>query len=312
MSFRLFIYYCALCGAGGALVGWASGRFLAAPGHVVFTQGLKAMWLGFTVAFALGLVDALWNFSPWQVFSIGGRVLTAVVVGSMGGLLGGLFSQALYQWKPNDAFLIAGWAFIGLLIGVSLGVFDLTAGVARGQNPRGAVRKIVNGVVGGTLGGLLGGFLSVLVRGAWGGLFHGKREDLLWSPSALGFVALGACIGLLIGLAQVILKEAWLRVEAGVRAGRELILAKPEITLGRAEACDLGLFGDPTIEKLHARIHRRGNDYFLSDAGSSSGTYVNDERVQDLCLLRSGDMIRLGRYLIRFGERKKRSPVVGG
>ena len=60
----------------------------------------------------------------------------------------------------------------------------------------------------------------------------------------MGFVALGMCIGLLIGLAQVILKEAWVRVEAGFRAGREMILSKPEVTIGRAESCDIGLFGD--------------------------------------------------------------------
>ena len=29
MSFRLFIYYCALCGGGGALAGWAIGRVFA-------------------------------------------------------------------------------------------------------------------------------------------------------------------------------------------------------------------------------------------------------------------------------------------
>jgi hypothetical protein len=310
MSFRLFIYYCALCGAAGAFAGWVLGRSAATPGNPILAQGLKAMWLGVTVALALGLVDALWNFSPRQILSIGGRVLTALLVGSMGGLLGGLISQALYQWKHHDAFLVFGWTFIGLLIGLSLGVFDLTAGVASGQNPRGAVRKIVNGVLGGTIGGLLGGFLSLFVRGAWSDLFQGKRDDLLWSPSALGFVVLGACIGLLIGLAQVILKEAWLRVEAGPRAGRELILAKPEITLGRAEACDVGLFGDPTVEKLHARIRRQGNDYVLSDAGSAGGTFVNDDRVHDARLLRSGDVIRLGHYVLRFGERRKRDTVV--
>jgi hypothetical protein len=69
--------------------------------------------------------------------------------------------------------------------------------------------------VGGTVGGLLGGILSVVLRGVWTGIFSNKPSELLWSPSAMGFVALGMCIGLLIGLAQVILKEAWVRIEAG-------------------------------------------------------------------------------------------------
>ena len=39
------------------------------------------------------------------------------------------------------------------------------------------------------------------------------------------------------------------------RAG-SLILTRPETTLGRSEACDLGLFGDPDVARMHARILR--------------------------------------------------------
>jgi hypothetical protein len=305
MSFRLFIYYCALCGAGGALVGWGLGRLLGAPNTVV-GQGIKGLWLGVGVALMLGLVDALWSFSLRQVFSVAARVVVAVLIGAVGGFLGGAVGQALYQLLPWAAFLVLGWTFLGLLLGLSLGVFDLLACVLRGQGLRGALRKILNGLIGGVVGGALGGTLSVLLRGAWGGLFEGRDADLLWAPSASGFVALGACIGLLIGLAQVILKEAWLKVEAGFRPGREVILSKPEITLGRAEACDIGLFGDNTVERDHARIRRQGKEYVLIDMGSAAGTYVNGERVLAPRPLRSGDSIRLGRCLLRFGERQKK------
>ena len=77
----------------------------------------------------------------------------------------------------------------------------------------------------------------------------------MWTPSAAGFVALGLCIGLLIGAAQVILKEAWVKVEEGFRPGRELIVSKGEIVIGRAESCDVGLFGDNAVERTHARIY---------------------------------------------------------
>ena len=137
------------------------------------------------------------------------------------------------------------------------------------------------------------------------GVFPDKAD--LWSPSLTGFVALGLCIGLMIGVAQVVLKEAWLRVEAGFRKGRELLLNKPVLTIGRAESCDLGLFGDPAIEKLHARIYQQDDRYLIADAGSAGGTFVNDLRVQEPTLLRSGDLIRVGNALLRFGERQKRS-----
>ncbi len=309
MSFRLFIYYCALCGSGGAFLGWALGRPISLS-NAVLTQGIKGMVLGLAVTFALGLVDALWVFSLRRFVAVGLRVATAVVVGTMGGLLGGLVGQALYGWKELPAFLVFGWTITGFLIGVSLGVFDLLASLMSGQDPGAALRKILKGVVGGTAGGILGGILSLLLLGGWTRLLRADPEvqGHLWSPSAWGFVALGMCIGLLIGLAQVILKEAWLKVEAGFRTGREIILAKPEISIGRAESCDIGLFGDPQVEKLHARIRLEDGRHVLIDEGSGSGTYVNDERVRGARPLRSGDAIRLGKCVLRFAERQNQTP----
>lgn len=306
MSFRLFIYYCALCGGGGAFIGWMLGRPIDL-GNVILTQGLKGMFLGLSIAFALALVDALWVYSLQNVLRIIPRVVTAVVVGTMGGLLGGLVSQALYGWKEWTVFLVFGWTITGFLIGVSLGVFDLLSSLLRGQDPGAALRKTLKGILGGTLGGIVGGILSLLLLAGWTRALGGdpEVERRLWSPSAWGFVALGACIGLLIGLAQVILKEAWLKVEAGFRKGREVILTKPEITIGRAESCDIGLFGDPQIEKLHARIRREGNRYVLVDEEGS--TYVNDDLVRGSHLLQSGDAVRIGKCVLRFGERQKQA-----
>jgi hypothetical protein len=161
-------------------------------------------------------------------------------------------------------------------------------------------------VLGGAGGGLLGGVLYWQLRGAWAGAFPDRAD--LWSPSATGFVALGLCIGLWIGVAQVVLQEAWLKVEAGFRKGRELLLGGPVLTIGRAESCDLGLFGDPAIDRLHARIVRQGDHYLIADAGSAGGTFVNDVRVLGPTPLRSGDLIRVGKALLRFRERPKRAP----
>ncbi|MGH7171139.1 MAG: FHA domain-containing protein [Gemmataceae bacterium] len=306
MSFRLFIYYCALCGGGGAFLGWMLGRPVNFDSEIL-KQGLKGMFLGLSIALALAIVDSLWVFSLRRFVSIGMRVATAVMVGMMGGLLGGLVSQALYGWKEFGAFLVFGWTITGFLIGVSLGVFDLLSSLARGQDPGAALRKILKGILGGTLGGIVGGMLSLLLLGGWTRLLGGNPEveEHLWSPSAWGSVALGACIGLLIGLAQVILKEAWLKVEAGFRKGREVILSKSEITIGRAESCDIGLFGDPQIEKLHARIRQEGNRHVLIDEGA--GTFVNEELIHGSRLLSSGDVIRVGKCVLRFGERQKQT-----
>ncbi len=303
MSFRLFIYYCAACGGCAAYVGWGLGRLLRAgdPALQVAVQGLL---LGMSVALALAAVDALWNGHFARPSRGVGRVAVAVVVGCVGGFAGAYFSQQLYARSPHVAFLLLGWALTGMLIGAAPGAYDYLRTLRTAEDRRRPSRKVQRGALGGALGGLLGGLLYLWLEAAWAAVLRGK-EGTFWSPSATGFVALGVCIGLLIGLAQVILKEAWLRVEAGFRPGRELILSKGETTIGRAETCDLGLFGDPGIERLHARIVRKEGEWVLCDDGAPGGTYLNGQRLDGLAPLRSNDIIRVGRSVLRFGERRR-------
>jgi hypothetical protein len=315
MSFRLFIYYCALCGAWAALLGWALGRFLGLSpervaddaGMKIANAGIKGFCLGLFVSFALALVDTFLNFSSVRQALQGmARVVVGVVVGSIGGMMGGMFGQLLYGQTKRSLFLIVGWTLTGLLVGLSVGVFDIALRMLRQDDIGGAMRKLRNGAIGGTIGGVLGAGLMLLLDEGWMHVFSDKPVLKLWSPSSTGFVALGLCIGLLIGLAQIILKEAWIKVETGRRAGKEMILAKKEFLLGRAEACDLGLFGDPLIEKQHAKIVRAGNRYYLEDLDTPNGSYVNGRKISDRMPLKNGDAIRLGNCTLRFGERAKR------
>ena len=132
-------------------------------------------------------------------------------------------------------------------------------------------------------------------------------RDTLWDRAERTLVGLLGALAMIIGLAQVVLKEAWVRVEQGFRAGREMILSKPDTTVGRAESCDIGLFGDNAVERTHARILREGDRYLLVDADTPAGTYLNGRRIDGPTPLRSGDEIRVGRNTLRFGERQKRT-----
>jgi len=307
MTFRLFIYYCALYGGCAAFVGWMLGRWTAGGDmeSPVAKAAVKGMLLGMLLALGLALVDGLWSFSLGQVVQVALRTVVAVVVGTVGGLLGGVIGELLYGWL--SFFLVIGWIITGLLIGASLGVFDVLSAAIRQENARGARRKFMNGIFGGAVGGVVGGVLLLILRVVWSRVFRDKPSDLLWSPSATGFIALGMCIGLAIGLAQVILREAWVRVEEGFRAGRELILSKEETTIGRAESCDIGLFGDPGVERFHARIVQQGDSYVLADTGTSGGTYLNGMRVYQPAPLNSGDTIQVGNSVLSFKERHKRT-----
>jgi hypothetical protein len=308
MSFRLFIYYCCLCGAWAAFAAWglvelAGIRSLEPP---LLRDVLTSLLLGLLLAAAVGAVDALFNAAGPQRFA---RVGVSLLVGLGGGLLGGLVGGVLYgvlRWVLNAdlPFLrVPGWMLVGAAIGASVGVYDCLAALASRGDSGPALRKVRNGVLGGVLGGFVGGVLFeafLLVSGLQ------QVVALTHSSLAAGLVIVGLCVGLLIGLAQVILKEAWVRIESGRRAGKEVLVAKDELTIGRAESCDIGIFGDAAVEKLHARIRLKGNHYLLEDADTPGGTFVNDRRVAASAPLRSGDLIRVGNSLLRFGERQKR------
>lgn len=316
MSFRLFIYYCALCGGWAAFFGWVFGKFLApsSTDALILSMSIRGMFLGLFIALGLGLVDALWNLSMTQFVQIGMRVGVAVAVGAIGGALGALIGQSILA-STDDAgpgflgviLFVFGWTLTGLLIGVSIGVFEWLQSMMTNQNTSGSVKKLIKVLIGGTIGGIIGGVLAIILNMIWISIFSGKKPEDLMSPTAFGFVALGMCIGLLIGLAQVILKEAWIRVESGFRPGREKILTKEKTTIGRAEACDIGMFGDNQIEKMHANIIMAGNRYFLEDSNTPSGTYLNEQRVTGRMPLRSGDRIRVGNSVLCFRERQKRN-----
>lgn len=296
MSFKVFIYYCALCG------GWAA--FLVAV--IAIVTGLHnphaagTIWrvavigglLGVFIAGAVGTMDALLNAVGFQRVT---RVLLCLAIGLLGGLLGGFFAEGLHQMLGLP--IVLGWMLMGAFIGVSVGTFDLLRALKEKEDIRVPLKKTLNGVYGGLIGGAIGG-LPFAVLLALRGL---PRSGLIF-----GLVLLGSAIGLMIALAQVFLKEAWLKVESGFRAGREVMLSKEETTIGRAESCDIGLFRDNTIEKLHAKIKLEANRYVLTDENTPAGTYLNDQKVGKPTPLKNGDLIRVGNCELRFGERQQR------
>ena len=316
MSFRLFVYYCALCGGVTAWFGWGLGRLIPVEQPIVLT-GIKGFLLGILVGFGLGVVDALLNVRWTNVLWIAVRALVAASAGAFGGLMGGVIGQVLYticeRMKEGSLvcalLIVPGWVLTGFLIGIGVGIADLGERILRarggpGGGPQANQQRARRH-------DLAGYWVASSTCAAWKlfSLVFRDEADTFWSPSAAGFVALGLCIGLLIGLAQVIrLKEAWdsRRVRFS-RSGRQLILSERLVLkIGRAENCEIPLFGDATVEKLHARLVRRGGQYYVEDAGTTGGTYVNGQRINAPTPLRNGDAIGLGKCVLRFGERRQR------
>lgn len=70
----------------------------------------------------------------------------------------------------------------------------------------------------------------------------------------------------------------------------------PRLFIGRGEGCDLRL-PDPSVSQRHASIRQRGSEYVVVDEGSLNGTALTQVMLgpQSPRVIRSGDMIRLGR-----------------
>src|SRR2546423_8247916 len=73
---------------------------------------------------------------------------------------------------------------------------------------------------------------------------------------------------------------------------RSFSMARDMTVIGRREDCDLRIpLGE--VSRKHCRILRDGDSLKLEDLGSSNGTFLNGQRVQE-ALLSPGDTIQVG------------------
>ena len=73
---------------------------------------------------------------------------------------------------------------------------------------------------------------------------------------------------------------------------RSFSLARDMTVIGRREDCDLRIpVGD--VSRKHCRFIREGDSLRLEDLGSSNGTFVNGERIQE-SVVNAGDYIQVG------------------
>ena len=94
-------------------------------------------------------------------------------------------------------------------------------------------------------------------------------------------------------------KEPWiLAVDSGVHAGDRLQLV-PEVRIGRSDSCELVL-NDDYVSSMHAELTHQGEGkWLLKDLGSTNGTYVNAERINEPVIVGVEDVIRVGEVQMR-------------
>ena len=71
------------------------------------------------------------------------------------------------------------------------------------------------------------------------------------------------------------------------------------IVLGRSSSNDLPL-DDPSVSRIHAKIVRRDDGFYILDTGSKHGTLVNTRRISEPTRLQAGDQILVGRTILSF------------
>jgi diguanylate cyclase (GGDEF)-like protein len=92
-------------------------------------------------------------------------------------------------------------------------------------------------------------------------------------------------------------------VVQGAEIGRHYLLRESTIQLGRSADCDIRLLDDQA-SRSHAKIDRtwdpeNGARYFISDTGSTNGTFVNTRPAQKTNL-REGDKIQVGNTVLKY------------
>ncbi|MBI5563454.1 MAG: FHA domain-containing protein [Chloroflexi bacterium] len=79
------------------------------------------------------------------------------------------------------------------------------------------------------------------------------------------------------------------------------MLVKEVMLLGRHEQCDI-VIADPLVSRRHSQIMCDGSYCSIEDLGSTNGTFVNDQRLTQPRVLRSGDRVRVADTVLVFND----------
>jgi hypothetical protein len=161
-------------------------------------------------------------------------------------------------------------------------------------------RLLLYGFIGGIVGGLLGGLLfdpiDFLIIG------HDK-PSAHWSRM-IGIAIIGASVGAMIGVVELLARDAWLRMTEGPLSGKEFLIFKDTMNIGSSPRSDIYLFNDPLVAAHHATIRTLGDDCEIEGHIESQPILVN-QRPSRQGRLRHGDTVTIGRTSFVFQKRQR-------
>jgi len=87
---------------------------------------------------------------------------------------------------------------------------------------------------------------------------------------------------------------------AGFDQGLTFPIASDSVSIGRADDAQVRL-RDRAVSRVHARLYRQGAQWWVKPLSDMNGTFVNGQRLRRETPLQHGDVLELGRTVLRFG-----------
>lgn len=260
--------------------------------------------VGGFIGLAVGAVDGL-------ICRLLRRALLAgfigLLVGFIGGFISGIIANLAYaplnELAMKQAVGISDLTAFGFAVqmtgrGLAWLLAGMTMGLGQGLAMR-SKRLILYGLLGGIVGGLMGGLLFDPIDLI---LLGGDKVSAHWSR-LIGLTAVGISVGAMIGVVELLARDAWLRMVEGSLAGKEFLLFKDIMQVGASPRSDIYLFNDPQVAGTHATLRAMGDHCEIENRSAEFPAEVNGRRFQHL-RLRHGDRITIGRTVLVFQQRQ--------
>jgi len=207
--------------------------------------------------------------------------LIGLFTGAAGGVLGGILGQLLLvnilQYFPSAGFTVlliarsAGWALVGIFVGMSEGVRALS------------LRKIILGALGGFFGGFLGGLVLEILTNTIGiSVFY----------RLTGLVIMGTMIGVFYTFLDKKYSFGSIRILNGNQAGKRYRINQKQMDLGTGNSTII-LSDYDGIEEKEIQFNVDKGVITVIDEKVNKTLFVNDKETTKKDL-KYGDVIKSG------------------
>jgi len=251
----------------------------------ILSYGVSGVMIGVLLAIAgpateRNMAGVVINGSVGAALGLAGGIIVSLFVDKLYLVLGGGTDENINSTRQIVARTVT-WGTLGLFLSIAPGVVM--------RNPK----KLFIGLAGGALGGVIGGLAFDPVL---------RFSNNVRLAQMIAMLAIGLFAGLATGVIENAAKTGWVKVVAGLIAGKQFILYRNPTFLGSGPDCQIYLFKDPQVGRRHAAIHIVPGGFELEDLPLGTSTLVNGKPVQR-ARLRNGDRIQIGSTALLFQEK---------